>query len=149
MVDRSAIASDISSPTNDVYKRSPLFHPSQPPLPFSRCSFPGYLFTVERAGLLGRIRTILDAGPPSPRPPLPSPPLSFSLSLFSVQLRWRLRLCVVGGRPRPRCIESFSSGNEGGYMCAHTTRRSLDDGHYSSPGAESSSVRLTGTARYC
>lgn len=80
MVDRSAIASDISSPTNDVYKRSPLFHPSQPPLPSSRCSFPGYLFTVERAGLLGRIRTILDAGPPSPRPPLPSP-LSPSLSL--------------------------------------------------------------------
>lgn len=33
VVDRSAIASDISSPTNDVYKRSPLFHPSQPPPP--------------------------------------------------------------------------------------------------------------------
>lgn len=42
VADRSAIASDISSPTNDVYKRSPLFHPSPPPTSPPRCnSFAG------------------------------------------------------------------------------------------------------------
>lgn len=149
VADRSAIVSDISSPTNDVYKRSPLFHPSRPLVPsLLLCnSFSG---SVHRsAGLLGRIRTILDAGPPSARP----------LSL-SMHLRWRFFACVVGGRARRWCRAAFVGNRRCiraivGYVYARerpniyaADRWTTVTTHRRAPGAESSSERLTGTARY-